>query len=416
MENANKLNALEELEELEETQEIVIDGSDEYADGITVQFDSDDDSDRFAAKTVNLKPRSSVLVQRIVQVACCLVIAACVVVNVVMLGDNESEVYPPPEPPPPPPILSIDLSDEDTLLAELDSLFVTEPVWTEYGEYSIERNEHLIGWIRLGNTIVDYPVVQKTWEQYQESGYLGFYYLYRNFDGVFRAGSRGTLFVDRHTPISDGRRPDNTVIYGHNMRAGVKFAYLVNYYENFYYVYRKDPTIQFVTIYDEIEDVRNTYKIFAGILVNTEGRHGMVFDYFRRRTFDDNGRWGNSRDEFYDFMGNVLDRSTFYTGVDVQYGDEIMTLSTCIFPLGDAVDTRYAVFARRLRPGEDPIVDVDAAWRNPSPLYFDAWYNVRGGSWGGRTWDTSLVPGFDEWLTGNPDWCSTRPVQPPNLP
>jgi sortase B len=403
MENNNRI--LESENEYDET--IEIDTIDEYEndDEITVEFD--DNADDGLIRKVN---KASGFPRSIVQIVSAAVIVVCVIVNIAVSGDTDNSQTIEPVPEPTPPLLSIGLDSET--LSEIDPLFVSQPAWSVWGDYSVERNDDLVAWIQLGDTIVDYPVVQKTWSQYAESGYEGWYYLYRDFDRVFRYGSRGTLFVDRHTPIVDSRRPDNTVIYGHNMIAGTKFAYLVNYYQNFYYVYRKDPTIQFVTIYDEKDDVRNTYKIFAGMLVNTQDKDGMVFDYFRRWNFNDDGRWGNSHDEFFDFIGNVMDRSNFYTEVDLRYGDEILTMSTCLWPLGrDNVDSRYALFARRVRPGEDPTVDVDAAWINPSPLYFDAWYRIRGGSWRGRSWDTSLVEGFDEWLAANPDWCSTQPRQ-----
>jgi hypothetical protein len=312
--------------------------------------------------------------------------------------------------------------------------YTAEPFWTEHtcirtnSVFSTERNEHFIGWFQLGELRVNEPVVQKTDEQYAASGATPSYYLNRTFDG--RAGSDlGTMFVDRRTPIVDSRRPDNMVIYGHNIPniPNRKFAFLINYYTNFLETYRNYPTFQFTTIYSEVDDPRNTYLIFAGTYVNVHYEHGQVFDYFRRRFFDDNGRWGNARDEFFDFIGNVMDRSNFVTDVDIQFGDEIVTLSTCHRPLdrlGSRVNSRYALFARRLRPGEDlSSLNIEAAHLNPSPLYFDEFYARMGGEWEGRGWNTSLVRGFDEWLAGNPrtpwsvdpngddfNWCSTRPV------
>jgi sortase B len=238
-----------------------------------------------------------------------------------------------------------------------------------------DENSDLVGWLKIGDTIVNYPVVQ----------YIdNYHYLHHSFAG--RRHSDGTLFVDWHTPVTDSRRPDNTVIYGHNMRSGRKFHHLINYYAPRHGLdeYLKNPTIDFTTIYD---DSRNTYKIFAAMYVNTIEEHGEVFNYFRQRFF-------NSRDEFFEFIGNVLDRSVFYTDVDIQYGDEILTLSTCYFPLGNETD-RFVLLARRVREGESGDVDTSLAYINESPLYFDHYYSRKGGSWAGRSWDLSKVKGFE---------------------
>jgi sortase B len=79
----------------------------------------------------------------------------------------------------------------------------------------------------------------------------------------------------------------------------------------------------------------------------------------------------------------------------LEYGHEILTLSTCYYPLGGASD-RFVLFARRVREGESPAVDTSAAKINESPKFFDYYYKKKGGSWQGRNWDTTKVKGFDE--------------------
>ncbi|MCL2071761.1 MAG: class B sortase [Oscillospiraceae bacterium] len=257
-----------------------------------------------------------------------------------------------------------------------------------------ERNNHFVGWLKLGETVIDYPVMQYLEEEFDKTesdGYTGnSYYLKLDFDR--RYDDKGSLFVDWHTPIVSKKRPDNTVIYGHNMSSGLKFHHLINYFTEpggkDLTAYYENPTIDFTTVYD---DERSTYKIFGAMYVNTDASHGEVFNYFQRRFF-------NSKAEFYDFIGNVMDRSVFYTDVDVDYGDEILTLSTCFFPLGRSIDTRVVVLARRVRAGEEPEVDTSVAYINPDPLYFDYYYRVQGGEWGGRNWDTSKVKGFDDFI------------------
>ena len=54
-------------------------------------------------------------------------------------------------------------------------------------------------------------------------------------------------------------------------------------------------------------------------------------------------------------------------------------------------DCRWVILGREVREGEDPTVDVDKAYENTDPLYFDYYYRVYGGSWGGRKWDPAMI-------------------------
>jgi sortase B len=278
---------------------------------------------------------------------------------------------------------TIPLSD----LTELPPVATEEPAvvleqWREWHE----RNGDFVGWFNLGGRI-DYPVLQYLDFHREGIDDRNRYYIRRDIDGNYFYD--GSLYVCRYTPILDRRRPDNTIIYGHNLNSGAKFAHLMQYYTRpggrDLTAYNNNPTLEFNTVY---EDERSTYKIFAAIFTNTSPRHGEFFPFWRQRFFENQG-------EFFDFVGNIMDRSFFYTEVDLEYGDELMTLSTCYFPFGDE-SHRFVVFARRVREGESPEVDTSKAFINPSPKYFDYYYRVRGGSWAGRNWDTSLVRGFDE--------------------
>ena len=263
------------------------------------------------------------------------------------------------------------------------------PVMETYEEdYAV--NEDMIGWINIyipNENDIDEPVVQ---------GEDNKYYLTHDFQG--NEVVEGAIFADFKCTFTTRTRPANTILYGHNMASGKSFAKLTRYcpwYASGYNrwgtsfslnQYITSPTVSFNTVWEE-----GTYKVFAAIFVNTEEKNGEVFKYYKQRTIANEG-------EFYDYLGNIMDRSLFYTDVDLEYGDELLTLSTCYYPLGKAnADTRFVVFARRLRDGESAEVDTSKAYINPDPLYFDYMYQVYGGSWGGRNWDTSKIKGFDEY-------------------
>ena len=248
------------------------------------------------------------------------------------------------------------------------------------------ENSDVVGWLTVGggSHLISYPVMMN--EKDTE------YYLYRNFKK--EDSKSGSIFCDNHVlPFTDA---NNLVIYGHNMKSGEYFGQLSYYYpysihgkESFLEYYKQYPTVQFDTLWEE-----GTYKIFAGMFINVDAKDGYPYPYYQKRMF-------TNELEFMDFMGNIMDRSTFYTGVDVEYGDQIITLSTCYYyPFDNTVDSRFAMFARKVREGEDPSVDVSKVVINPDPLFFDTYYKRLGGSWGGRTWDKEypwLVKGFEEY-------------------
>ncbi|MDR2532966.1 MAG: class B sortase [Oscillospiraceae bacterium] len=262
-----------------------------------------------------------------------------------------------------------------------------------------DRNNDLIGWLRIQDTRLDYPVLQ--YRRYGEDGRVtGDNHYYLDYDIDHIRSAYGSIYAEWRFPFTPTYRPDNTVLYGHNMRNRSRFhtvslyyPYHHNYPRPSIEFYRENPIIEFNTLYTE-----GLYKVFAVIFVHTEeDKYEDVYDYFRKREFPD-------RASFYDFMQNIMDRSAFYTDVDVMYGDEILTLSTCHYPLGESVDARVAVFARRLREGETiDDFDLDAAYVNSSPLFFNLFYERRGGMWQGRNWDTSKIIGLDEFLLENPD-------------
>lgn len=257
------------------------------------------------------------------------------------------------------------------------------PVMEDYNEW-YEKNNDMIGWIRIDGTPIDFPVLQSDDNKY---------YLTRDFD--LNEVKQGAIFADYKCKFTTRTRPANTILYGHNMRTGPSFAKITTYCPWYSDYSRKNmninqyltaPTITFDTIWE-----KGTYKVFAAMYVNTQEAHGEVFKYYKQRDIKNEG-------EFYNYIAKIMDRSLFYTDVDLEYGDEILTLSTCYYPLGSAVDTRFVLYARRVREGESAEVDTSKAYINPDPLYFDYWYKCYGGSWGGRKWDTTKVKGFDEYF------------------
>lgn len=249
----------------------------------------------------------------------------------------------------------------------------------------LEINKDVIGWFTISNpdktAFIDYVVMQ---------GSDNDYYLTHNYKGDDSIS--GSIFIDCREPITPDSTHGNLVLYGHNMQSGEMFGKLSRYFNYSYNqsdkkdisFYKSHPTLTFSTLYDT-----STYKIFAGMIVNTEDVGGEVFQYHRVHNFKNSS-------EFNSYCAEILDRSTFITpDVDLQYGDELLTMSTCIYGYNDNASTRWVVFARKVRPGESEEVDVEQAFANPSPLFYDLYYKTFGGKWNGRGWPTDIIKGFD---------------------
>lgn len=171
------------------------------------------------------------------------------------------------------------------------------------GEYQAiyEMNDHLVGWIQIDGTSVNYPVMQTATE-------LNFY-LHRNFNR--EDSERGCIYVredcDVFTPS------DNVTIYGHHMMDGTMFHDLDSYLRRDFW--EAHDTIRFDTLYEH-----HTYRIFA--VFRTTATLGEGFTYHRFVNAAD-------REEFEEFISTCRELSLYDTGIIPVYGDKIICLSTC---------------------------------------------------------------------------------------
>lgn len=179
------------------------------------------------------------------------------------------------------------------------------PVSTESGilpEYQalLEMNPHLVGWIQIQDTVIDYPVVQ-TPEDPE-------YYLHRDFDGS--DNPRGCIFADAACDIENS---SNVTIYGHHMVDGSMFAGLFDYTSQSYW--KEHRSIRFDSLTQ-----RRTFEIFA--VFRTTASVGEGFAYHKFVDAADAA-------EFDAFIAQCKALSLYDTGITPTYGDQIICLSTC---------------------------------------------------------------------------------------
>jgi len=185
-----------------------------------------------------------------------------------------------------------------------------------------DLNEDFVGWITIKDTRVNYPVMYTP----TDSEY-GEYYIHRDFDEEYSAS--GVPFIDRNC---DPFLPtDNVIIYGHNMNSGSMFHDLLLFDKKEFYDSHK--TFRFDTIYGDAE-----YEIVSVF-------YGEIFDDsytgFKYYEFVN----ASDENEFNSYVNNLKEMSLYDTGVNVEYGDHLLTLSTCAYHVEDG---RFAIVAKRI--------------------------------------------------------------------
>jgi len=171
-------------------------------------------------------------------------------------------------------------------------------------EYEIlyNKNKKLIGWIKIADTDIDYPVMQTVDNEYYLDHDFG-----QNYD------KNGCIFMDKDCDVIG--RSTNLIVYGHHMKSGAMFGQLDKYADESFY--QEHQTFQFDTIYE-----KGTYQVVYAFQAQVLPEDEIAFKYYQ---FID----ANSEEEFYSNMAAMADMSLYDTGITPVYGDELVTLSTC---------------------------------------------------------------------------------------
>ena len=181
-----------------------------------------------------------------------------------------------------------------------------------------EKNKKLIGWLKIDDTIIDYPVMQTSDNKY---------YLEHNFNQEY--DKNGSLFLDCSCSVYP--RSTNLIIYGHHMKSGQMFGQLQKYAKESYY--EKHKEIQFDTIYE-----KGTYEIMYVFRSQVYNEDDLVFKYYQFIN-------ANSGTEFQSYMEEMKKLSLYDTGVTAGFGDSLLTLSTCD---NSQKDGRFVVVAKKI--------------------------------------------------------------------
>jgi len=176
-----------------------------------------------------------------------------------------------------------------------------------------EENSDLIGWIKIENTKIDYPVMQ-TKEEPQ-------YYLRRNFDKKY--DSLGTPFADYRCEVLSPRSY-NVIIYGHYTDSDAMFRWLLNYGLKAWY--EKNKIIQFDTLME-----KGTYEVVAAFYYNASE---VILKDFGDEKSEESYEFYNyieldNAEGFEHFAELIEKRKLYETQTNFDETDELLTLICC---------------------------------------------------------------------------------------
>lgn len=180
------------------------------------------------------------------------------------------------------------------------------------------ENSDTIGWLKIDGMTIDYVVMQAPDEINK--------YLRHDFYG--KDSTRGCLFVDEYCDIFNS---DNIIIYGHNMKDGSMFGTLDSYADESFYAEHK--IIRFDTIYE-----KHSYEVVAAISTSIPAKDEDVFRYYEYTG-------SNDEETFLDYADFIEKNKLYDTGVEINPGDKLLTLSTCAY---HTTNGRFVVVARQI--------------------------------------------------------------------
>jgi sortase B len=182
-----------------------------------------------------------------------------------------------------------------------------------------KENEEIIGWLEVEGTNISYPVLQNSDNEY---------YMTHTYNKKY--SKDGSIFLDKD--YNWDLPSSNLLIYGHNNLDGVMFSDLLKYKDESYY--KDHLKIRFTTNKEDAE-----YEIIA--VFYSRVYYKSEKNVFRYYYFIN----AENENQYNEYVNNCKKASLYDTGKTAQYGEQLMTLSTCSYHTKDG---RFAVVAKRI--------------------------------------------------------------------
>lgn len=172
----------------------------------------------------------------------------------------------------------------------------------------LEENPDTIGWIRIPDTNIDYPIVQGTDNSF---------YLNHDFNG--NESVAGSIYLDFESQGDFVGR--NNILYGHNMKNGSMFKDVVRYKDEEYF-----KEHQYFSIYTPDREIK---------LKAVSCYYGPAEPILRKTRF-------KSQESFDAFVQEMIKPCSYAEPVQVP-GRTLYTLITCSYEINDARTFLFAV-------------------------------------------------------------------------
>ena len=180
------------------------------------------------------------------------------------------------------------------------------------------QNADIVGWLEIENTNINYPVLQGTNNRY----YMTHNYKKEN-------SKNGSIFLDAN--YNWNIPSNNLLIYGHNLGNGMMFQELLKYEKESFY--QEHPAIRFTTAEEDAE--YEIISVFKSRVYYKSEKNVFRYYYFIN---------SKSEEEYNQFVKNAKNASLYPIDATANYGDQLITLSTCSYYVEDG---RFAVVGRR---------------------------------------------------------------------
>jgi sortase B len=196
-------------------------------------------------------------------------------------------------------------TDEKTVLPELAELY--------------QQNGDLAGWIRIEDTNINYPVMHTPDNPD--------FYLKHGFDKEY--SDYGCPYVQENCDVQ--LPSDNVILYGHHMKNGSMFADLEMFKNQDFW--QEHKIISFSTVTDRYEyEIISVFKTF----VYSDSPEAFKYYHFVSAEMPE---------DFSAYIDRCKELSLYDTGVSAEYGDKLITLSTCEY---SRTNGRLVVVAKRI--------------------------------------------------------------------
>lgn len=163
--------------------------------------------------------------------------------------------------------------------------------------YYINQNKDTVGWIKIDNTKIDYPLLQST----NNTHYL-------NHDFYNKKTSIGWLYADYRNNFKT--LDNNTIVYGHNLIDQYMFGILPTFLDEKWLNMPEQHYIKIsTTTSNQIWQIFSVYKIEP------------TTDYLQTKFY--------SLETYQNFINKITNRSIHKLNINVTTTDKILTLSTC---------------------------------------------------------------------------------------